>query len=228
MSNRYGYEGPKKYRPLSAFSYWGLSILYLIPVIGWFFLILHALFSRNVNKRGYARSYILSFLLLSLSIFILSSELLPVSPELSSAAVSIRSFSSGLVGAFIPKTSSSPLALPSPESAAQDGLQSASPKPSEPTAKPEASPLATSVSLDFKKAMDSYEAFFDSYIAFLKKYEASNHAPALLTEYNQMLLQYQKSMLELEAIDESKLSPKDLAYYTEVMGRINQKLLKTL
>ena len=42
---------PEAYRPLSPWAYFGLSILYSVPVIGWIFLIAHALASRNINKR---------------------------------------------------------------------------------------------------------------------------------------------------------------------------------
>ena len=48
---------PEAYRPLSPWAYFGLSILYSVPVIGWIFLIAHALESRNINKRNYARSF---------------------------------------------------------------------------------------------------------------------------------------------------------------------------
>ena len=48
---------PEVYRPLSPWSYFGLEILYALPVIGWVFLICHALGSRNVNKRNFARSF---------------------------------------------------------------------------------------------------------------------------------------------------------------------------
>ena len=48
---------PEAYRPLSPWTYFGLSILYAVPVIGWVFLIAHAVASRNINKRNYARSF---------------------------------------------------------------------------------------------------------------------------------------------------------------------------
>ena len=44
-------------RPLSPWAYFGLEILYSIPVIGWIFLIIHAIGAGNVNKRNFARSY---------------------------------------------------------------------------------------------------------------------------------------------------------------------------
>lgn len=44
-------------RPLSPWAYFGLQILYAIPIVGWIFLIIHAIGAGNVNKRNFARSY---------------------------------------------------------------------------------------------------------------------------------------------------------------------------
>ena len=38
---------PEAYRPLSAWTYFGLEILYALPIAGWIFLICHAIGSRN-------------------------------------------------------------------------------------------------------------------------------------------------------------------------------------
>ena len=54
---------PEAYRPLSPWTYFGLSILYAVPVIGWVFLIAHAVASRNINKRNYARSFFCVYIL---------------------------------------------------------------------------------------------------------------------------------------------------------------------
>ena len=54
---------PEAYRPLSPWAYFGLSILYSVPVIGWIFLIAHALTSRNINKRNSARSFFCIYIL---------------------------------------------------------------------------------------------------------------------------------------------------------------------
>lgn len=55
--NRYGYTGPEQYRPLSPWAYFGYSILFAIPVIGWIALIVCSVSGTNVNRRSYARSY---------------------------------------------------------------------------------------------------------------------------------------------------------------------------
>ena len=59
---------PEAYRPLSPWAYFGLSILYSVPVIGWIFLIAHALASRNINKRNYARSFFCIYILAAIVI----------------------------------------------------------------------------------------------------------------------------------------------------------------
>ena len=48
---------PKAYRPLSAWNYFGLSVLYAIPVIGWIFLLAHAIDGKNRHGRTFARSW---------------------------------------------------------------------------------------------------------------------------------------------------------------------------
>ena len=38
---------PEAYRPLSPWSYFGLGILYALPLLGWIFLIVHASAART-------------------------------------------------------------------------------------------------------------------------------------------------------------------------------------
>ena len=54
---------PEAYRPLSPWSYFGLGILYALPLLGWIFLIVHAIGSVNINRRNYARSYFCVYVL---------------------------------------------------------------------------------------------------------------------------------------------------------------------
>ncbi|MFR5761978.1 MAG: hypothetical protein ACLUFI_10575 [Oscillospiraceae bacterium] len=46
---------PEAYRPLSPWTYFGLGVLYSLPLVGWIFLIVHAVGSQNLNRRNYAR-----------------------------------------------------------------------------------------------------------------------------------------------------------------------------
>ena len=99
------------------------------------------------------------------------------------------------------------------------------PKPTSAPA-PEATAAPLGVSPEFKATMDSYEAFFDEYIAFMKAMSDDPNNTAMLLKYATMMMQYTETMEKLDAIDESKLSPADDAYYIEVMARIEVKLLQ--
>lgn len=63
---------PECYRPLSPWAYFGLGILYALPLVGWIFLIVHALSSRNINRRNYARSYFCVYVLAIVLVLVLS------------------------------------------------------------------------------------------------------------------------------------------------------------
>ena len=62
---------PEAYRPLSAWTYFGLEILYALPIAGWIFLICHAIGSRNINKRSFARSYFCVYVIVILLVIVL-------------------------------------------------------------------------------------------------------------------------------------------------------------
>ena len=48
---------PAQYRPMSPWAYFGLQILYSIPLVGFIFLIIHSISRGNINRRNFARSY---------------------------------------------------------------------------------------------------------------------------------------------------------------------------
>lgn len=50
-------EIPSKYRPLSPWKYFWLSILFSIPIVGFIFLLVFSFNGSNINRRNYARSY---------------------------------------------------------------------------------------------------------------------------------------------------------------------------
>jgi hypothetical protein len=62
----------------------------------------------------------------------------------------------------------------------------------------------------------------------MEKY--SNASPessaSMLMEYADFMSKYSEAMDSLDKIDEDELSNEELAYYTEVMGRINAKLIR--
>ena len=48
---------PAKFRPLGAWAYFGYSILFSIPIVGFIFLIVFSFSGKNINRRSFARSY---------------------------------------------------------------------------------------------------------------------------------------------------------------------------
>lgn len=80
---------------------------------------------------------------------------------------------------------------------------------------------------EFKEAMDSYEEFYKEYVDFLKRYESSDNALSMITDYMDYLSKYAEMGEELNALNTSELSEEETAYYMEVMARIT-KLLSEL
>ncbi|MBO5525925.1 MAG: ABC transporter permease [Clostridia bacterium] len=62
---------PEKYRPMGAWTYFGYSILFSLPVIGLIVLIVCAFSDSNINRRSFARSYFCVALLIVILIAIL-------------------------------------------------------------------------------------------------------------------------------------------------------------
>lgn len=58
---------PEKFYPLSPWEYFGLTILYSIPVVGFVFLIVFS-FSSNINKKNFTRSYWCIYILVAIII----------------------------------------------------------------------------------------------------------------------------------------------------------------
>ena len=74
--------------------------------------------------------------------------------------------------------------------------------------------------------MDAYEAFYDEYIAFMKKYTSGEgDMMSMLTDYTTMLGKLSDWSQKIDAIDEETLSPADDAYFLLVTLRVEQKLL---
>ena len=67
-------ELPYEFRPLGAWTYFLLTILYNIPVIGFIMMIIHATDHSNINRRNFARSYLCG-LLVAVILYILFSSL---------------------------------------------------------------------------------------------------------------------------------------------------------
>lgn len=106
----------------------------------------------------------------------------------------------------------------------------ATPEPTETTTEEPTTDDTSSeeVDPDFKATMDSYETTINNYCNFMEKY--NNAGPedtaAMLADHTSYLQQYTETIDALNSIDEDSLSVADLAYYTEVNGRISQRLLE--
>lgn len=48
---------PNKYKPLTAWQYFGFSILFALPIVGLILTIIFSLNNSNINRRSFARSY---------------------------------------------------------------------------------------------------------------------------------------------------------------------------
>lgn len=48
---------PPEYRPMSPWAYFGLQLLYSVPVVGFIFLIIFSFKADNLNRRAFTRSY---------------------------------------------------------------------------------------------------------------------------------------------------------------------------
>ena len=79
---------------------------------------------------------------------------------------------------------------------------------------------------EFKEMMDSYEAFFDEYIAFMEKYKENPTDMSLLGELSDMITKESEMLKEMEGLDQSEMTEAELAYYLEVTERIYEKLAK--
>ena len=55
---------PANLRPLSPWAYFGYSLLFSIPVVGFVLLIVFSFSRANYNRRSFARSYFCSYIIL--------------------------------------------------------------------------------------------------------------------------------------------------------------------
>ncbi|MGI6072598.1 MAG: zinc-ribbon domain-containing protein [Lachnospiraceae bacterium] len=62
---------PANLRPISAWGYWGLSILFAIPVVGFVFLIVFSCSRGNLHRRSFARSYWCNLILVGVALLVI-------------------------------------------------------------------------------------------------------------------------------------------------------------
>lgn len=56
-TGKFGYQGSPQFAPLSAWGYFGYSLLFCIPVVGFICLIIFSVSDKNINRRSFARSF---------------------------------------------------------------------------------------------------------------------------------------------------------------------------
>lgn len=83
-----------------------------------------------------------------------------------------------------------------------------------------------SIDPEFKAAMDSYEEFFDEYVAIMKKYKANPTDMSILSDYAKYMGQYADMMEKFEKWENEDLNTAEAAYYVDVQARITKKLLE--
>lgn len=87
------------------------------------------------------------------------------------------------------------------------------------------SALTNGMRPEFKKAMDSYEAFIDEYCAFMTKYD-SNEGSALTMaiDYAKYIAKYAEMARDFDAWEDDDLNDTEFSYYLQVQSRVLQKL----
>lgn len=62
---------PYKYRPLSAWAYFGYQLLFAIPLVGFICLIVFACTDSNINRRSFARSYFCGVIIVAIVVAVI-------------------------------------------------------------------------------------------------------------------------------------------------------------
>lgn len=91
--------------------------------------------------------------------------------------------------------------------------------------KPNDTELVDGMRKDFKDAVDSYEAFMDEYVAFMKKYSDNPSDVGLLADYTKYMSKYADMVEKFDKWESEDLNDAELAYYIDVQARVSKKLL---
>lgn len=82
----------------------------------------------------------------------------------------------------------------------------------------------TGIGKDFKKAMDSYEAFIDEYIRFMDKYNKNPSDLTLIQEYSNYITKLTEMESNFDKWKYEDLNNEEKKYYLEVETRVAKKL----
>lgn len=75
--------------------------------------------------------------------------------------------------------------------------------------------------------MNSYEAFYDEYCAFMKEYKEDPTNLTLIGKYTELLEKLTEMDEKFAAWENNDLNDAELTYYLEVNSRVVKKLLET-
>lgn len=82
-----------------------------------------------------------------------------------------------------------------------------------------------SIRTEFKQAMDSYEQFYNEYIAFMLEYKNDPSNLKLMGKYATMMKQLAQMNDDFDAWEHTDLNTEELKYYIDVQTRVSKKLL---
>ena len=78
-----------------------------------------------------------------------------------------------------------------------------------------------------KAFLDSYEAFVEEYVLFMKKYMADpTNVSSMLKQYTEIMEKYNAFAEVIDKLDSAEMSEADALYYLEVTTRCTEKMLK--
>lgn len=81
-----------------------------------------------------------------------------------------------------------------------------------------------SVRAEVKDALDSYEAFMNEYVEFMKKYTDSNDTVSMLADYTKYMKKYEEMSQKMDDIEDMDLNDAENSYFLEVQARVTAKL----
>lgn len=84
---------------------------------------------------------------------------------------------------------------------------------------------ASGIRKEFKDAMDSYEAFYDEYFAFMEEYKKNPTNLSLLSKYAGMLTKVEEMDKKFKAWESDSLTNEELKYYMDVLNRVQKKMI---
>ena len=84
------------------------------------------------------------------------------------------------------------------------------------------------VDSNLKAFLDQYESFVDKYVSFMKKYYSNPTDLSLLSEYYDIMEEYEEFAERIDQYDSDDMSLADAEYYLEVTTRCTQKMLNVL